>query len=139
MVLALAELLVALGLAPVIVGRHSRGLGPEELLEPEGPRHPLHGLGTALDTPRARVEGGGLFLPCDVWPLDAGIVPRLLEARAVAADQPLLGWWPTRAGALGVAATCATAAARGARVRDVVRDLGLGTLDVGPVANRNRP
>ena len=119
-----ARVLREAGLAPVALVREPRGLGVPERLEPDGPRHPLWGVACAL------ADGDGFFAPVDLVDLDAARVVRLLAARAVAADQPLLGVIPS-----SFAARAAELARRGGRVRE----LGVPTLDVGPFHNLNRP
>lgn len=125
--LRIAEVLRAAGLDPWLVARRSRPLGLPELLEPEGPRHPLWGVAAALG------EGDDVFLtPCDLAALEVEQVRALLAARAVAVGQPLLGVYPARLRDRALAFATA-----GASVRAFAE--GLPTLDVGPIVNLNRP
>lgn len=120
-----ARILTEAGLHVALVVRASRGLGVPEVIEPEGPRHPLWGIAAALD-------GDTFFAPCDLPELTVDQVRRLLDANAVATDQPLLGVWP---GALK--AELWSLATAGAPVRGVAARLP--QLDIGPVPNLNRP
>lgn len=122
----LARVLAEAGLTPGIVARHPRGLGVPERIEPEGPRHPLWGIADAL------LEGDAFFAPVDLVDLRADQVRALVEARAVAVGQPLCGVYPAsfRDAAL-------VAALAGARVQEATA--ALPRLDVGPLANLNRP
>lgn len=125
--LRLARVLRAAGLEPWLVAREPRGIGLPELLEPEGPRHPLWGIAAALG------EGKDVFVtPCDLAELTVAQVQALLAARAIAVGQPLLGVFPAllRDRAL-------VHAASGGSVRAFV--VGLPVLDVGPILNLNRP
>jgi hypothetical protein len=119
-----ARVLREAGLEPVALVREARGLGVPERIEPDGPRHPLWGVAVGL------AEGDAFFAPVDLVDLDVPRVRRLLDARAVAVDQPLLGFLPARLGPR--ARALAEAGGR-------VRDLGASTLDVGPFENLNRP
>ena len=127
-----ARILTEAGLSSVaLVVRAPRGLGLPEVIEPAWPsasplaRHPLWGIAAALD-------GDTFFAPCDLPELTVEQVRRLLDANAVATDQPLLGVWP---GALkDELGSLATA---GASVRSVAARLR--QLDIGPVPNLNRP
>lgn len=126
MAVRVARVLAAAGLDPLLVVRHPLGLGLPELVEPDGPRHPLWGVAAAL------ADGGAFFAPCDLVDLHVDQVRRLLAEGAVATAQPLLGVYPPtfRDRAL-------RAALAGERVQDAIA--GLPTLDVGAVANLNRP
>ncbi len=125
--LRIADVLRGAGLEPWLVSREPRPLGLPEVLEPEGPRHPLWGVAAALG------EGDDVFVsPCDVVDVTVEQVRALLDARAVAAGQPLLGVYPARLRDRAVAF-----ATSGASVRAFVA--GLPELDVGPVTNLNRP
>lgn len=121
-----ARVLAEAGLLPGLLSRHPRDLGLPELIEPDGPRHPLWGVATALD-----LGEEAFFAPCDVVDLRVEQVRALLAARAVAADQPLLGVYPAT-----FAAEARAAALAGARVREVTR--ALPRLEVGGVGNLNR-
>lgn len=125
--LRVADALRAAGLEPWVVARASRPLGLPELFEPDGPRHPLWGVAAALG------EGEDVFVAsCDLVDLRAEQVRTLLEARAVAVGQPLLGVYPARLRDRALAF-----ATGGGAVRDFVADLP--RVDVGPIANLNRP
>jgi molybdopterin-guanine dinucleotide biosynthesis protein A len=125
--LRLARVLRAAGLDPWLVAREPRGIGLPELLEPEGPRHPLWGIAAALG------EGDDVFVtPCDLAELDVRQVTELLDARAIAVGQPLLGVFPAR-----LRDRALHHATAGGSVRVFVE--GLPTLDVGPILNLNRP
>jgi molybdopterin-guanine dinucleotide biosynthesis protein A len=127
LVLRLAAVLRAAGLDPWLVAREPRAVGLPELLEPEGPRHPLWGVAAALG------EGDDAFVtPCDLADLRVDQVRALLDARAVAVGQPLLGVFPAWLRDRAVAAANANAS-----VRSFVA--GLPSLDVGPITNLNRP
>ncbi len=126
MAVRVANVLRAAGLEPWLVAREPRGLGLPELLEPDGPRHPLWGIAAALG------EGDDAFVaPCDLAALRVEQVEALVAARAIAAGQPLLGVFPARL--RDRALQYATA---GASVRSFVE--GLPVLDVGPILNLNR-
>ncbi len=127
MVVRIAQVLAAAGLEPWLVARHPRGLGLPELLEEDGPRHPLWGVAAAL----ARGEDA-FFSPCDLPDLHVDQVLALVAARAVAVGQPLLGVIPA----------CRADRARsdayaGATVRGFIA--GLPALEVGALPNLNRP
>jgi molybdenum cofactor guanylyltransferase len=120
------DTLRAAGLSPVVLARVTRGLSVPERIEPDGPRHPAWGLATVL------VDGDAFITPCDLPELDVDTVRRLLDARAIALHQPLLGVWPAER----AAAARATALA-GGRIRALAD--GLPVVDVGPLRNLNRP
>jgi molybdopterin-guanine dinucleotide biosynthesis protein A len=124
-----ARVLRAAGLDPVLVARTARNLGIPELLEPDGPRHPLWGVWFALTTVG---ENGAFFAPCDLPDLAPEHVAPLLAARAVAADQPLLGFYP-----VDLADRAREFALAGRPVRDFAADRP--RLDVGSLRNLNRP
>lgn len=113
------------GLEPWLLSRAPRALGLPERIEPEGPRHPLWGVAFALSAGE-----DAFFCPCDVIGLRVEQVQALLTARAVATSSPLVGFFPADAASLA-----RSLAERGAPARA----LGLPTLDVGPIANLNRP
>jgi molybdopterin-guanine dinucleotide biosynthesis protein A len=122
-----AGVLRAAGLEPWLVARQRRNLGLPEILEPDGPRHPLWGVAAALG------EGDdAFFTPCDLVDLDVEQVRALLAARAIALGQPLLGVFPGR-----LRDRALTYASEGRTVREFVADLPV--CDVGPVTNLNRP
>jgi molybdopterin-guanine dinucleotide biosynthesis protein A len=123
-----ARILAVAGLAPVLlVARTSRPLGLIELLEPDGPRHPLWGVAFALSKGE-----DAFFSPCDLPELSVEQVRALHLSGSVALGQPLLGVLPvTRA------ADARAAALAGGSVRAFVA--GLPVLDVGPVPNLNTP
>lgn len=128
LVLRLAAVLREAGLEPALVARSPRGLGLPERLEPDGPRHPLWGVAAVLD------EGDALFVPCDLVDLRADAVRALLAVGGpcVARGQPLLGVYPA-----ALAGRARALALEGAPVRRFVE--GLPEVDVGPLANLNRP
>lgn len=126
----LAAVLRGAGLEPWLVARSPRGLGIPELLEPDAPHHPLHGVAVALEA--AAAEELAFFTPCDLVDLQVDQVRRLLDPPAIAAGHPLLGVMATRR-----AAEAAAAAAAGEGVFRFQR--GLPTVDVGPLTNLNRP
>lgn len=121
-----ARVLAEAGLVVAVLGREPRGLAVPEVIEPDGPRHPLWGVAFALE------RGDGFFAPCDLVDLRVDAVRALLEARAVAVGLPLLGVIPadraTRARALAL---------EGAPARALVADLP--RRDVGVFRNLNRP
>lgn len=132
MVLRIATTLREAGLSPALVARVPRGLPIPELLEADGPRHPLHGVACAL----AATESWALVCPCDLDALTLEQVRALLAAAegpgaAVAVGQPLLAVLP---GSLGPRA--ARIAAAGGSVYSFVE--GLPTVDLGPIHNLNR-
>src|SRR5205085_5830760 len=96
-----------------------------ELLEPEGPRHPLWGVAAAL------AEGDAFFSPCDLLGLKVEQVRALVGARSIARGQPLLGVIPAR-----LRERAFEAAIAGTSVRAFTAELRV--LDVGPIANLNR-
>lgn len=115
------------GLDPWLVSREPRALGLPEVIEPDGPRHPLWGVAAALG------EGDDVFLtPCDLVALRVDQVRALLGARAIAVGQPLLGVFPASLRDRAVAFATA-----GDTVRRFVE--GLPTRDVGAIENLNRP
>lgn len=126
-----AEVLRAAGLDPWLVVREARDparlAGLPTLAEPDGPRHPLWGVATAL-----ALGEGAFFAPVDLVDLDPARVRALLDARAIATDQPLLGVWPA-----AMAARAREAALRGDAVRSVAA--ALPAVDVGAFVNLNRP
>lgn len=131
MVVRLARVLQDAGLEPIVVAREARGLGLAERMEPDGPRHPLHGVASVLG------EGDALFCPCDLPDLTAEQVRALLRAAetlgpVVALGQPLLAVLPA-----SLQPRAASLAAAGGRVRALVD--GLPTVDLGPLVNLNRP
>lgn len=88
--LRVAAVLAAAGFEPWLVARAPRGLGLAELIEPEGPRHPLWGVGHALR--HARPAALVLLVPVDAVALDVAAVGRLVAAApARAASVPLCG------------------------------------------------
>jgi molybdopterin-guanine dinucleotide biosynthesis protein A len=126
-----ARVLEAGGCGPVtVIGRHRRALvGVEQEIEPEGPRHPLWGVAEALR------HGDAFVAPCDLPDLTPAIVAALRNARARAADQPLLGVFPA-----ALRPRCLALARAGSPVRALADDpSGAAILDVGPLINLNRP
>lgn len=130
--LRLAGVLRAAGLDPWLVARAPRALGLPELIEPDAPHHPLHGVAVALAASAAAGDELAFFTPCDLVDLDVSAVRRLLDPPALAAGHPLLGVMETRR-----AADAAAAAAAGEGVFRFQR--GLPTVEVRPLTNLNRP
>jgi molybdopterin-guanine dinucleotide biosynthesis protein A len=137
--LRVADALRAAGLDPRLVARHPRDLGLPELIEPEGPRHPLHGVATALAHDARTGLSFSMFCPADLAELRAEQVASLLaahcgEGSVHAASQPLLCVLPT---------TVAVLAERQARLDGTVRgflaEIGARPVDLGPLRNLNRP
>lgn len=126
MAVRIAGVLAEAGLVPVLVARAPRSLGIAELIEPDGPRHPLWGVAFALSF------GDAFFTPCDAVDLTADHVRALLGARAVSADQPLLGFLPASLGS-----RARRFAEEGLAVRAFAAELP--TLDLGPITNLNSP
>ncbi|MDP2314467.1 MAG: NTP transferase domain-containing protein [Pseudomonadota bacterium] len=123
----IAAVLRAAGLDPWLVARAPRGLGLPELLEPDGPRHPLWGVAAALG------EGSDAFvIPCDLVDVRVEQVRALSDAGAIAAGQPLFGVYPAR-----LRDRARAFAEAGGSVRAFVAELPV--LDVGPIANLNQP
>jgi molybdopterin-guanine dinucleotide biosynthesis protein A len=126
-----AECLARAGLSPVVAARRERHvLGLETWIEPDGPVHPAWGIACAL----VRAGGEGVFVaPCDVPDLSVDVVRTLIDARAVAAECPLVGWWPSRA---------SSSLLRGAHEGVAMRTLAeafCARRAVGPITNCNRP
>ena len=69
--LRVADALRAAGLDPRLVARHPRDLGLPELIEPEGPRHPLHCVATALAHDVRTGLSFSMFCPADLAELRA--------------------------------------------------------------------
>lgn len=126
LVLRLAATLAQAGLEPWLIAKAPRELGLPELIEPPDVFHPLWGLALGLET------GDAFFCPCDLVDLRIEQVQALLAARAIAADQPLLGWFPA-----ALAARARVHAQKNGPVRVFVADLP--RIDVGPVRNMNTP
>src|SRR4051794_12212479 len=73
LVLRIAGVLRAADLEPWLVAREPRGVGLPELIEPDGPRHPLWGVAAALG------QGEDVFItPCDLADLRVEQVRALL-------------------------------------------------------------
>ncbi|MFZ5481013.1 MAG: molybdenum cofactor guanylyltransferase [Myxococcota bacterium] len=123
MAVRVARVLAEAGLAPRLVARAPRGLGLPELIEPDGPRHPLWGVAAAL------ADGDGFFTPVDLVDLRVEQVRALLAARGRAKGQPLLGFFPASFREVALEAALA-----GRPVREVVT----AEVDVGVVRNLNR-
>jgi molybdopterin-guanine dinucleotide biosynthesis protein A len=124
------------GLAVTVVARHERPGGLPTLVEPDGPRHPLHGVATALGAAAGRGHTRALLVPVDLPALSAGQLRALLaEAPPVyATAQRLLAVLPVS----GMAPAAAHAAA-GAPVRAFLAAVGARAVEVGPVPNLNEP
>lgn len=107
----LAAVLEAAGFEPWLVSRAPRGLGLAELIEPDGPRHPLWGVGHALL--HARPARLALIVPVDAVALDVAAVRLLLGAApARAAAVPLCGVFETARAEAALAAAEAGLAVR---------------------------
>lgn len=132
LVCRVARALATAGAPVFLVSRHPRGLGLDEVIEPDGPRHPLWGVATAL----RRRDGVGLFAPCDLPSLGPAHVQRLLAAGApaYATSQPCLCLLPAH-----VADAAERAAREGRPVRAFLAEVDAAPVDVGPLANLNRP
>jgi molybdopterin-guanine dinucleotide biosynthesis protein A len=124
MAVRIADVLREAGLSPRLVSRAHRPLGLPELIEPDGPRHPLWGVAAAL------ADGDAFFTPVDLVDLRVEQVRALLLARGRARGQPLLGFFP-----MAMREALRDAALAGRPVREVVS----AEVDVGEVANLNRP
>ncbi len=124
---------LAVGGVPVsLVSRHQRGLGLPELIEPDGPRHPLWGVAHALRQSRGLV----LFAPCDLPTLTPEMVSRLLATGrpAHARYQPLVCLIDSCHAELA-----AQAAERGTSVRAFMAATGSMGIDLGDLSNFNQP
>jgi len=132
MALRVASALASSGVPVSLVSRHARGLGLPELVEPDGPRHPLWGVAHALRQSRGLV----LFAPCDLPSLSPELVARLVaEGRpAHALAQPLVCVVEASRAALA-----AQAAERGASVSAFVAATGSLAVDLGELPNFNQP
>lgn len=109
--LRVAAVLAAAGFEPWLVARAPRALGLAELIEPEGPRHPLWGVGHALRD--ARPAALALVVPVDAVALDVGALHRLVAAAPVrAASVPLCGVFETARAEAALAAAEAGRAVR---------------------------
>lgn len=131
----IATVLREAGLMPRLVARHARGLGLPELIEPEGPRHPLHGVATALAWEARQDPAAPLafFTPCDLVDLDVAQVRALQRGGPIVAlGQPLLGILP-----VDWADRAAAWATSGRSVHSFVNDVPV--VDLGLVHNLNRP
>lgn len=130
----------AAGLAVTVVARAQRPGGLATLVEPDGPRHPLHGVATALDAAAAGGQAHALFVPCDLPSLEAENLRLLLNAHkdsgaAVhAAAVRLLCVCPVEAASLAH-----RLAAAGGSVRSLLDSLGSRSIDLGDLENLNRP
>lgn len=124
------------GLEVTVVARHVRPGGLATVVEPEGPRHPLHGVATALGAAAGRGHTRALLLPVDLPALTAAQLRALLAEPppVYAAAQRLLALLPVS----GMAPAAAHAAA-GAPVRTFLAALGARPVDVGAVPNLNEP
>jgi len=132
MALRVARSLASSGAPVSLVSRHARNLGLPELIEPDGPRHPLWGVAHAL----RQSHGLVLFAPCDLPSLSAELVTRLLaEGRpAHARAQPLVCVVDASHAALA-----AQAAERGTSVRAFMAATGSLGVDLGELPNLNQP
>lgn len=123
------------GLAVVVVARHERPGGLATIVEPDGPRHPLHGVATALREAAARGDTTAVVLPVDLPELTAAAVQALVAAPApaCAVGQRLLAHLPVSA-----AGAAAEVALRGGRVAAFLEGIAAAEVDVGEVGNLNR-
>ncbi len=128
------------GLAVTVVARGERPGGLATLVEPDGPRHPLHGVATALGAAAALGHRHALFVPCDLPSLHVEQLRLLLDSHRVsglpahAASVRLLCVLPVAAEALA-----RRLAAEGGSVRALLDGLGSGVVQVGDLENLNRP
>lgn len=127
LVVRTARVLAEAGLEPVVIARQGRHLPILELMEPsDRSNHPLWGVAMALSF------GDDAFItPVDLPELSASTIRSLVEARAIAAGQPLLGVFPAELAARAIAF-----AEEDRPVYEFVA--GLPTLDVGSILNLNR-
>ncbi len=123
------------GLDVVVVARHERPGGLTTLVEPDGPRHPLHGVATALGAAAARGDTTAVVLPVDLPELTEAAIRALVAAPAptYAAGQRLLAHLPASA-----ASAAAEGAARGGRVAAFLEGIAAAEVEVGEVGNLNR-
>jgi molybdopterin-guanine dinucleotide biosynthesis protein A len=136
MIVRVAATLATAGLHPVVVARERRPIDIEQLLEPDGPRHPLWGVAHALRHARRNGATRVLVCPCDLSTLSVAHVRTLLAACATAPGrakgQPLLAVLDVamheaiEGGALAAAAT-----------HDILAVLP--EVDLGELENLNRP
>ncbi len=119
-----------------VVARHERPGGLRTLVEPEGPRHPLWGVASALSEAVARNQRAALLVPVDLPNLSAAALRALMAESAPrhAAGQPLLAHLPTH-----LAELAAAYARRGASVRAFLDEAGSVATDVGALDNLNQP
>ncbi len=132
MALRVAQALAAAGVPVSLVSRQTRDLGLPEIIEPDGPRHPLWGVAHALRRSRGLV----LFAPCDLPSLSPEMVSRLLaEGRAAhARNQPLVCVVDACRADLAI-----QAAERGTSVRAFMAATGSVGVDLGDLPNFNQP
>ena len=131
-----ARVLTEAGCQPVsVVGNQPAlaRLGWTVLREPDGPHHPLRGVGAALD---GLTGGCALFAPCDLPSLTPAAVAMLLAhgGPCRAQGQHLLCILPSER-----AAEAAEAARAGASVRSFVADLDVISLSESVLLNANCP
>lgn len=128
------------GLAATVVARAERPGGLPTLVEPDGSRHPLHGVATALAAAAALHQTHALFVPCDLPGIEVANLRILLDAHArghatVHADSVrLFSILPVSAAPLA-----AQLAAQGGSVRELLEALRSTPVDVGRLENLNRP
>lgn len=136
MVARVAGTLAAAGLAPVVVARERRPLELVQVLEPDGPRHPLWGIACALAHAGAAGQARALVAPCDLPGLAEAQVRALVAASAAgpcrAAGQPLLAILE-----VAMRGEIEGGALAGAAALDIL--CALPEIDLGPIENLNRP
>lgn len=135
-----ARVISEAGLAVTVVARGERPGGLATLVEPDGPRHPLHGVATGLAVAAALGHSHALFVPCDLPTLEAKNVRFLLAAHH-AAGRPahasavrLLCVLPVHAEPLA-----RRLAAEGGSVRRLLDSVDSVVVPVGELENLNRP
>jgi molybdopterin-guanine dinucleotide biosynthesis protein A len=135
-----AAALEGAGQTPVLIGRRLRGLPIPELIEGDGPHHPLRGIATALAHAASLGQLRALIAPCDLRQLQAGQVRRVLHraqeqgTSCFARGQPLLAVLDTNHAALAL-----TWAETNRSLREFHQHLGSIEVDVGDLENLNRP
>ena len=132
MLLRVAAALAVAGAEVFVMSRHVRGVALREVIEMDGPRHPLWGVAEAL-----RHAGGDvLFSPCDLPHLEPDHVRRLLAAGvpAHAQGQPL---FCVVAG--GQAELAAQWAREGRSVQSFMSATQSRPVVLGELLNLNRP
>lgn len=133
LVVRTARVLADAGLEAWVVARHARGLGLREVIEPDGPRHPLWGVAAALRHADAAGDGLALVVPTDLADLGPDDVRAVLaRPPGLAEGQPLFGVLPVWA-----AGEAARLAGEGAPVRRFAA--GFPRVRLRALTNRNEP